>query len=301
MHIPEHILSSNVSHPTSVAGALVVGVGIVLAIKSKDKPNFLKFAAISSLIFALQMMNFPILNGTSGHFLGTTLAVTLLGTPFGILSIVAVLTLQSLIFADGGIMALGANIVNMCLVGAIPGFLLNLLFKKRGYKSKLVNYAILFLASFVSIVIASIACSVELGLSGTNSFGKVLSAMVGVHSIVGIFEGAITVVFYIILQKFEAKDNNLFTFLLPFFMAIFVALVLSPFASSFPDGLEWVMDKYIVFKENAPIFVSPLTDYTVPFIKNEFFTTSLAGVLGVLSTFLVVLTIGKLISLKKKN
>ncbi|HOV13741.1 MAG TPA: energy-coupling factor ABC transporter permease [Spirochaetota bacterium] len=302
MHIPDHMLSSQVSSVSAITSVVAVAGAIYFAVTSKDKPNVLKFAAISSLIFALQMMNFPIQNGTSGHFLGTTFAIGLLRVPFGILSMVMVLTVQCLVFADGGLTMLGANILNMAIVGAIPGIIINFMLKNKDvFNTKIKHFGLLFLGSWLSIVLASFVCSIELGISGMVGLNKAIPAMVSVHSIIGVFEGIITISLFFILSDTKIKESNKLSFIVPVISAMIIALILSPFASGFPDGLEWVAEKLAFLHESAPLFVSPLSDYTLPIIKNQVLTTGVAGFIGVVITFLVVLLIGKIVSLKKES
>ena len=110
MHIPNSMLQGAVCPVTALVGVLGVAVAALKAFWSEHKPSAARFGAITALIFAGQMMNFPIQDGTSGHLLGGVLAAALLGTPFGILSIALVVTIQCLVFSDGGFAVLGANI-----------------------------------------------------------------------------------------------------------------------------------------------------------------------------------------------
>ena len=301
MHIPDHMLNGAICPVTAVVSVVGVASATYLAVKSKEKPSSLKFAAIAALIFAAQMMNFPVQNGTSGHFLGTTLAISLLGIPFGILSVVMVVTVQCLVFADGGLSVLGANILNMAIAGAIPGIILNFIFKNKPLLSNLKKSLLIFLGSWLSIVLASSFCSLELGISGTISLLKVFPAMIGIHSIIGIFEGIITVVLFSVLFTQKIQKSEKLSIGIPVIAAGIIGLVLSPFANGFPDGLEWIAEKYAFLHESAPYFVSPFSDYTFPIINNEILTTSFAGLLGVIITFILVLSLGLLLNLKLKK
>ena len=299
MHIPDQMLTGSICPVTAVVGAIGVATATYFTVKEKNKPSSLKFAAVTALIFAAQMMNFPVLNGTSGHLLGTTLAVMLLGIPFGILSIVFVVVTQSLVFADGGVSVLGANIINMALVGAIPGIFYTIILKK--YKEKIscvLKNIFLFLGSLISVILASASCSLMLGLSGTVGLLKVLPAMVGIHILIGIGEGVITLlVSFFLTNRIVEKTGNK-SFLFPTLSAFIVALILSPFASGFPDGLEWVAERFNFLHENAPYFVSPFPDYSIPVISNEIISTGLSGLFGVAIIFAVTLLFGVILRLK---
>ncbi len=295
--------NNNIPAITGIISSIGAGISTYFAVKTKEKLNLLRFASLTSLVFALQMLNFPIQNGTSGHFLGITLLILLLGIPYGILAMTIILTIQCLVFADGGISVLGANILNMALVGALPALFYSYFIKENEKLNIVQRNIFIFFVSWFSIFLAAFSCSIELWLSNTITFEKVMPAMLKVHSIIGIFEGVITIALFSILYKdnktIEIKNNFRFI-LLPFIMAIVIVLILTPFASSLPDGLEWVAEKYNFLHENAPYFVSPFADYKIFVIKNEIISTGLAGLIGVTITFLAILFIGVFINFSNK-
>lgn len=284
MHIPNQMLEGAVCPITTTAAVIGVGAAAYFAYKSKEKPTARWFSAIAAFIFAAQMMNFPIQNGTSGHLIGAVLAVALLGLPFGILAMTIVLTIQCLVFADGGTAMLGANILNMAIIGSLAGLIIH---RKNSKK-----YLTLGLAAFGSVIFAALACSVELWLTGTIELTKVLPAMLSVHAIIGIGEATITVAAYML---FKSKKTS---YALPLIAAGATSLFLSPFASGFPDGLEWVATKYNFLHIQAANLIAPLPNYSVPFINNELIAISLAGFIGVTITFLATWGIGKTLNIK---
>lgn len=149
-----------------------------------------RMATVGAFIFAAQMVNFPIAQGTSGHLLGGVLAAILLGPWLGFITIAVILIVQSLLFADGGLMALGANIINMGLLGAVGGYYFyNFLANK--FKKKITAA---FIAAWASVVMASSICAVELAISGTESLSAALPAMAKVHALIGLAEGLITII-----------------------------------------------------------------------------------------------------------
>ena len=187
MHIPDGFLSPQVFVPFWVAA--VVGLSLALkktkqTLKEKAVPLM---GVVAAFIFAAQMLNFPVFVGTSGHLLGGVLAVVLLGPWAGVIVISLVLFVQSLVFQDGGITALGANIFNMAFLGAFAGYFIYHLCKKKLGLTISVG-----IASWFSVVIAAFACAVELCLSGASAFKIVFLAMLGVHSLIGIGEAIIT-------------------------------------------------------------------------------------------------------------
>lgn len=296
MHIPSSMLHGQICPLTAVISAAGIATAAVKAFFSKKKPNPARFAAITALIFAGQMMNFPVKDGTSGHLLGGMLAVALLGLPFGVLAIALVVTIQCLVFSDGGFSVLGANILNMAVLGtAVSGMLYNFFFARFSEKSPR-QLAGLACFSWLSIVMAAFGCSLELGISGTIAFPKVIGAMIGTHALIGVGEALITVALYLALSSNPIQVSEKRSVGVPLAASAIIAAMLSPFASGFPDGLEWVAEKYQFLHESAPAFVSPLPDYTVPVISNQTLTTGLAGLIGVVVTFLVAWTAAKLIS-----
>lgn len=295
MHIPNGMLQGGICPITALVSTMGIGFAAFKAFFAKHKPSAAKFAAITALIFAGQMMNFPVSDGTSGHLLGGVLAVALLGIPFGILSMALVVTIQCLVFSDGGFTVLGANILNMAIIGAGLGGIIQMYFSKR-LPAKSFKYAVgLGIAAWVSVMLAALACSVELALSGTIAFSKVLGAMLSTHALIGIGEGLITVAVCFALADEPISISSRRSVTVPLLASGIIAGIMSPFASGFPDGLEWVAQKYQFLHESAPTFVSPLPDYTVAAISNEMLATALAGLLGVTITFLIAWFAAKLL------
>jgi cobalt/nickel transport system permease protein len=270
---------------TGIAGAAWA------AAKSEHKPDAMKFASVSALVFAGQMMNFPISSGTSGHLLGGVLAAALLGTPFGVLAIALVLGVQCLLFSDGGLSVLGANALNMSLIGAGVGGLIAGGLRDRSAGS----LARLGFAAWISVVLAAFACSLELALSGTVPFSLCAPAMLGTHAVIGVGEALITILAFSLLAAPAADSRK--SALVPAVAAVLIALVLSPFACGFPDGLESVAKKLGFLHASAPAFVAPLADYSLPVSLPASVSTGLAGLVGVLAVF----ALGSVISLSWRS
>lgn len=191
MHIPDGFLAMNTWLPTWLISVAGIGYSIKVASR-KLKERFVPLMGVmSAFIFAAQMLNFPVAGGTSGHLLGGVLAAILLGPFSAAIVISVVLIVQCLIFQDGGITALGANMLNMSIIGTMLGYLIYKLIHKaiKGNKGILISA---FISAWFSVVIASSACALELAISGTSPFGIVFPAMVGIHAIIGIGEGLIT-------------------------------------------------------------------------------------------------------------
>ena len=213
MHIPDGFLNA----PTWAGTWLISAAGIGVAAKQAGKTLREKIVPMmgvtSAFIFAAQMLNFPVAGGTSGHLLGGVLAAVLLGPAAGAIVISVVLIVQALVFQDGGITALGANIFNMAFAGTVGGWLIFKLVSKLFKKRCLFAVAV---AAWASVIIASFACAIELGISGTVPFAIVAPAMLGIHALIGIGEAIVTVAVVAFVKKmrpdlvagFEANEGE---------------------------------------------------------------------------------------------
>ncbi len=270
MHIPDSMLHGAICPVTAAVGAAGVGAAVMIARRSQDKPSAAGFAAVTAVVFSLQMLNFPVASGTSGHVLGGTLAVVFLGVPWAVLSMSLVLAVQAFFFADGGVNALGANVINMGLIGAgAAGLLLGFL-NNRGL-NKMVA---LMVASLVSVLAAAVACSVEVSVSGVAAWPRVLAAMVSAHVLIGLGEAALTVVLVAAIRCWGARET-----IVTMTMAV-AAVLVSPLASRLPDGLEWVALKLFVAPVRGVEFNAVWFGYQIPGVNGSL-STIMAGLAGV--------------------
>lgn len=205
MHIPDGFLDVKTWVSTYALSAGAFGYSIKKSREVLNDRQIPKLGIIAAFIFAAQMVNFPIAGGTSGHLLGAALALILLGPFNGCLIISTVLIIQCIVFQDGGLTALGANIFNMAVVGIITAYLVYSLLSKILPGGTGRNISI-FLSSWTSVVMASFAVTVELATSNTISFGVAFPAMIGVHMLIGIGEGLITVVVVNLVEKVGFVD-----------------------------------------------------------------------------------------------
>lgn len=190
MHIPDGFLNP----PVFISGWVFALASLSYALKKtkeilKDKTIPL-MGVMAAFIFSGQMLNFPVLGGTSGHLLGGVLASVTLGPYAGCIVLSLVLIVQCLVFQDGGLTALGANILNMAVVGTIVGYYLYALLKNFIFKKNML--AAIFIASWFSVILASTFCALELAVSGTSPLRIVFPVMVFVHMFIGIGEAIIT-------------------------------------------------------------------------------------------------------------
>lgn len=288
MHIPDGFISVPVAAVTGVISVTAVGIALgrsQVAFGNRRAPIL---GLTTAFIFAAQMINFPVAGGTSGHLLGGTLAAIVLGSPWAAtLAMSTVFLIQAILFADGGITALGANIFNMGLVGIWVGWwLYQPLQRLLGGSRKHLPLAA-GIAAAISVVAASIACALELAISGTIPLNIGLPAMVGVHILIGIGEGLITggVLSYLVKVRpdlLPGEQPQLQKWLIPVVSIFLIAGVLSLFASTWPDGLDSVAEKYGFKDKEAKVFQipTPLADYKVKGLDNEKLGTSIAGLVG---------------------
>jgi len=191
MHLPDGFLTPHIWIPAwlaSLGGLSYCFRKASLALKDRMIPLM---GVMSAFIFAAQMINFPVAGGTSGHLLGGVLAAVLLGPYAAAVVISVVLMVQCFIFQDGGLTALGANILNMSFAGALGGYM-SYAFIRRFIKDSKGILIATAIASWLSIVLASLFCAMELACSGLLPLKAALTAMVLVHALIGIGEAVLT-------------------------------------------------------------------------------------------------------------
>ena len=291
MHVPDGFMNVTMSAATGV-----ISFGTLWAyIRSAKDLIADKFIALtgmmSALIFVLQMINFPIAAGTSGHLLGGALAVIVLGPRLGLICLSVVVIIQSLLFADGGLSALGVNVLNMAIVtSATSWFIVKYWIKFIG-KNKTSIVSVSVLAGILSVVFSSIAFTIQYAIGGTISIpvGTVLLAMVTTHFIIGFGEGIITALIITLLIRvrpdliyaYERSDENTtkVSFYGLFIILILLLSLLTPFASSSPDGLESVAEEFGFTQTDGIVLL--LDDYGISAVNNDFISTVLSALLGV--------------------
>ena len=292
MHVPDGFMNVTMSAATGV-----ISFGTLWAYVRSAKDLIAdKFIALtgmmSALIFVLQMINFPIAAGTSGHLLGGALAVIVLGPRLGLICLSVVVIIQSLLFADGGLSALGVNVLNMAIVtSATSWFVVKYWIKFIG-KNKTSIVSVSVLAGILSVVFSSIAFTIQYAIGGTISIpvGTVLLAMVTTHFIIGFGEGIITALIVTLLIRvrpdliyaYERSDENTtkVSFYGLFIILILLLSLITPFASSSPDGLESVAEEFGFTQTDGVVLL--LDDYGISAVNNDFISTVLSALLGVI-------------------
>jgi cobalt/nickel transport system permease protein len=198
MVVAMHMSDGLVNAPTAVLFGVLAAAVLALAVRRAqtdlDDRTAPMAGLVTAFVFAVQMINFPILPGASGHLLGGALVSILVGPWVGTLCIAIVLVVQALLFADGGLTALGTNITNMALIGVFVGYAVALAMRPLARRSRGGLLSTAFLAAFVGTVVASLGFVLEyaVGGAGATSLGTVFTLMVGLHALIGIGEGIIT-------------------------------------------------------------------------------------------------------------
>jgi len=243
------------------------------------------------------MINFPVAGGTSGHLLGGALAAIVLGPWAGILAMTAVVGVQALLFQDGGRLALGANIFNMGILTALLGYGIYAGFAGRSRKVRL---AAAGFAAWISVVGGALATAIQLWMSGTAALGVVMPVMLGVHALIGIGEALVTMaaLSYIFSARpaaiAESRDRHRRWTVLGIGAAL-VILLLAPFASLNPDGLERVAADLGFAAVAHRVDFGLLPGYLVPGLGNGGVSTIVAGLIGLLLVLGVGLALSRLV------
>lgn len=301
MHIPDMVLDARVAAVTGAIGA----AGLLYAVRKLERQlgerTTVLMGTMSAFVFAAQMVNFPAGPGVSGHLLGGVLSAVLLGPWAGAVVVAAVLIVQCFLFNDGGLTALGANFINMGLIGSVVGYAIYAPIRRTisGPKGTLIAAMV---AAWFSVLLASGAFAVELAASGRRGdFLQILSWMALVHAVIGLGEALITgiVVRFVLLRRPDllGPETNPMdraarwgrTMAGGLAIALGVAVFLAPFASEFPDGLEYVGERlgFLPAESAAPALPSPLADYELklPGLDHARVATAMAGVVGTLAVF----------------
>jgi cobalt/nickel transport system permease protein len=330
MHIPDGFLDAKTA--LTMAGLSTLGLGIALRHTRKHLPPhkvpLLGLAA--AFVFAAQMLNFPVAAGTSGHLIGAVLTAVLLCPASAVIVITCVLLVQCLLFADGGVTTLGANIFNMAIVAGVGGWLIYAPLTRifPGIFGRILAASF---ASWVAVVVAAVVCSAQLAASHTVPWATVFPAMTTVHMFIGIGEAIITALVVAAVARSRPDLLNLTPttpapiagsqslhavagdpgtppststltwptlIILGLLISIALAVFVSPFASTAPDGLDKTA-QLLAFEHNAapPAFsIAPAPDYHAPLIASPTVATSVAGLVGTLIVFILAVLLARSLS-----
>lgn len=290
MHIPDGFLSLPVALTLWIVSIGLIGMAIRRLEQTLSEREIPLMGVLAAAVFAGQMLNFSVTGGTSGHLLGAALVTILLGPYPAMLVMTAVVSVQALLFQDGGLVVMGANLFNMAIVGVWTAYAVFALVRRLAGERRWGLLAAGFAAAWSSIFVAALACALQLSLSGTSPASLAVPAMGGIHALIGIGEGLITVGALAFLyaarpdllsQSERAAAVNR-TVLAGGGLIALGLVVVSPLASTHPDGLEWVAEQLQFSQTARPPLFEIIPDYLLPGISNEALATILAGVVGLI-------------------
>ena len=291
MHVPDGFINAQVSIGSGIVSFATLWAYVRNAKNLVADKLIALTGMMSALIFVLQMINFPIAAGTSGHLLGGALAVIVLGPHLGIICISIVVVIQSLLFADGGLSALGINVFNMAIVTSLVGWLVITSWKKLFGEANVSIISGSIVAGLLSVVFSSIAFVFEYALGGTVAvpLSSVLLAMLSTHLLIGLGEGVITALIVSLLLRVrsdlvyvktnEHVSNNTSSIYGLFIFLLLCFTLITPYASSSPDGLESVAENFGFLETDGLVLF--LNDYGISGLNNSFLSTIISAVLGI--------------------
>jgi cobalt/nickel transport system permease protein len=294
LHIPDGFLSPGVYILCWAIAVVAVGLAMRRTGGEIGERRIPLMGVLAAFIFAAQMLNFPVAGGTSGHLIGGALAAILLGPWAAILVMTSVVGLQALLFQDGGLLVLGANVLNMGVISSVVGYAAFTAARRLLPDERLGT----LVGGFAG------AWALQLAFSGTSAFGVAMPAMLGVHVLIGIGEGLITMgalAFVAATRRdlLRGAATGALTGRVWWLMGLLIALalvLLSPLASSSPDGLERVAeDKGFIDVAQGPSF-EIIADYMFPGVENEAAATILAGLVGTVVVFGIVYALAYLVA-----
>jgi len=285
LHIPDGFLSTAVALVFWLITIAFVSIAARRVQQDFDERLAPLMGILAAFIFAAQMINFPVAGGTSGHLLGGALAAIILGPWAAMLVMTAVIGAQAILFQDGGLLVMGANIFNMGILTALIGFGLYRSVAGRSRRTKLI---VAGAAAWLTVMAGALSTSLQLWLSGTSTLNIVMPAMLGVHALIGVGEALITAgALAFIMQtrpdllsdaEMTAKGGRLWIAVGA--VVTLLVVLLAPLASANPDGLERVAEDMGFLNTSVAAPYQLLPDYTIPLLGETSFSTIIAGAIG---------------------
>lgn len=297
MHVPDGFLSSPVWVTLDAASVPALGILARRAQREVEESRIPLLGVMGAFVFAAQMINFPVGIGTSGHLVGGALLAITLGPAAAAIVMTAILAIQALVFQDGGILALGANVFNMAVAGVLAGYLPYHLWGA----GRLRKIAIV-LGGLLSVLAGAGLAMAELLVSGVPIPAAIAGVSAGLFVVTGILEGLITLA---VVQGIETLDPGMIrqparksaaslgaVALVAVLLAVAGVLV----ASQAPDGLERLAQQLGIAGQTRALVPAPLTDYETPWFSSTWLRKASAGVLGLGLIYGACLLVGRLVS-----
>jgi cobalt/nickel transport system permease protein len=300
MHIPDGFLSAPVWATLNAASLPAVGFMARRARVHVEESRIPLLGTLGAFVFAAQMVNFPVGAGTSGHLVGGALLACTLGPAAAGLVMTAVLIVQALLFQDGGVLALGANIVSMAVLGVLAGYLPWQLWGGGRHRR-----VAIFLGGALSVLTSATAALAFLFFSGVSLPPALVGVPLGLFAVAAVIEGLITVAVLEAIQRIDPhwirRPDASRT---PALAALGLAAILLAsggfvIASTNPDGLERLSEDVGIAQRAVALVSTPLADYEATFLRTEWLRRTVAGISGLAAAFLVCMAAGRLIARKR--
>ena len=297
MHIPDGFLSAPVWATLDAVSIPAVGYLARRAQRDVEEARIPLLGVMGAFVFAAQMINFPVGLGTSGHLIGGALLAVVLGPAAAGLVMTAILAIQAFVFQDGGILALGANVLNMAVLGVLAGYLpYHFLGDGRWRKLSI------FLGGTGSVLAGAVLAMAQLRLSGVPLNGTVVGISFGLFLVNAALEGAITLAVVEGIERLNpgwirqpVESPRLATKTMVA-AALLLTLVGILIASPLPDGLESLAEKAGIGGHAKALIAAPFADYEADFLNGSWLRKSAAGLSGLAAIYLVCLLLGRMLS-----
>lgn len=303
MHAPDGFLNAGTAVATGAVSMGTVGLAFRQARHVLEDRQVPLAGIAAAFVFAAQMFNFPVAAGTTGHLLGGALAAILLGPHMGAIVVTIVVVVQALVFADGGLTALGYNVLNMAVVPAYGGYAIFRLFRRLGPATPGGVISATGLAALVSVVFSAMSFAIQwlFGATAPVSFADVFGAMVGVHFLIGVGEGVISAMLIGAvmasrpdlvhgasdldrsLPGFRDHRVPMRTFVIGGVVAaLLFGAVISQFAAGDPDGLQRVAveEGFADRARDHSLGDGIFANYATAGLENETLSLAIAGAAG---------------------
>lgn len=297
MHIPDGFLSVSVWAALDVAAAPAVSLCVRRSRQTAADSRIPLLGVMGAFVFAAQMINFPVGIGTSGHLVGGALLAVTLGPSAGCVVMTAILAIQALVFQDGGLLALGANVFNMAVCGVLAGYLPYAVWGSGGWR----RFAV-FLGGVLSVLTSALLAIGELLLSGVRMPAAILGVSFGLFLISALLEGAITLA---VVQALESMNGGLvwgpsssrrYAAAALVGASIVLAAVGVLIASSLPDGLEALAGQAGFAERAKTLLATPFADYQAAFVQADWLRKTVAGLAGLTLIYGLCTVLGRWIS-----
>jgi cobalt/nickel transport system permease protein len=295
MHIPDNFLSVRVWASLDVV--TVPAFAIIARRASRDLEDGSRIpmlGVMGAFVFAAQMINFPVGLGTSGHLVGGALLAYTLGPAAATVAMTAIIAVQALVFQDGGVLALGANVFNMAIAGVLAAWL-----PYRVWGGGPRRRTAVFLGAFLSVVVSAALALSELLVSGRRMPGIVVLVSAGLFAVSALLEGAITVAVLGSIEKLnpiwgrKPAASGGRTMAAVAVAAVLLAAVGFMLASTAPDGLQRLGSQLGLGGGSG--FHAPLADYAVPVLNSVWLRRAAAGLAGLALVYAACLIAGRVI------